>query len=359
MTHIAKIQTNPEIAQLADQDLRVALRDLAARDRDVVVEMLVHLGEVDRRRSYLTWGYGSLWEYCRRDLKMSEGTAGRRVAAARALARYPEAAASLRDGRLNVCVLAVLGPVLIEANAGDVLSRAEHMSKRQAEALVMELSDKPVVAAKKDVVRLVAVVKAAQRAVPAKSQTPAALAFDETVSSIPPPVEVERVVDVKVHRVAFNAEEEVVGDLQRLQELLGHGDINQIVGRAFKALLEKVDPVRRYERRQRVAAKKAAKKANVSTKSEPKASKPKSNAQPRRQPVAVRDAAQVRDGCQCAYVSKDGVRCNARTYLHIDHIRPYALGGSSTDIDNSRVLCAAHNLELGRQTFGQDLRNCK
>lgn len=45
---------------------------------------------------------------------------------------------------------------------------------------------------------------------------------------------------------------------------------------------------------------------------------------------------------QCEYHSKDGKRCQARTHLHYDHVKPIALGGNS-DPSNLRILCFAHN----------------
>jgi hypothetical protein len=342
------------ISKLDDVQLRGALRTLAAHDRRVVVDMLMHLAEVDARKLHLTWGYSSLWEYCRRDLKLSEGTAGRRVTAARALDKFPVAAEALRSGRVNVCVFATLATVFTADNIEQLLAKAEHLTKRQAEDVAMELSAKPKVAPKKDVIRLVAVVKTAGAMVaPIKA---AGLALQDAGS--PPPVEVvaevaavPEIPEIKVHRVAFNADESVVADLKQLQDLMGQGDLNQIVGRALKLLLDKVDPVRRQARRQKRAAKQQAAKvaAEEQVKAKPTNDRPTVT---RRQPAAIRDAAAVRDGGRCSYVSADGVRCGARRHLHIDHVRPFALGGSSIDPENNRVLCAAHNLEMGKRSFG-------
>jgi 5-methylcytosine-specific restriction endonuclease McrA len=41
-----------------------------------------------------------------------------------------------------------------------------------------------------------------------------------------------------------------------------------------------------------------------------------------------------------------------RHLLQIDHIKPYALGGTH-DPENLRVLCAAHNQHEARKTFGE------
>ena len=56
-----------------------------------------------------------------------------------------------------------------------------------------------------------------------------------------------------------------------------------------------------------------------------------------------------RDNFQCTYVSPKGQRCNQTAHLQIDHIRPYAKGGSSHDRENLRCLCKAHNLFLAKR----------
>lgn len=66
-------------------------------------------------------------------------------------------------------------------------------------------------------------------------------------------------------------------------------------------------------------------------------------------PAAIRREVKAREGQQCAYRSKSGVRCNQTAHLQIDHVRPWAKGGSSLD---PRVLCRAHNLMLGERAFG-------
>ena len=60
-------------------------------------------------------------------------------------------------------------------------------------------------------------------------------------------------------------------------------------------------------------------------------------------PAAVRRQVWERDlGC-CSYVDRgSGRRCGSRHLLEIDHVVPYALGGSA-EPDNLRLLCAAHH----------------
>ena len=61
----------------------------------------------------------------------------------------------------------------------------------------------------------------------------------------------------------------------------------------------------------------------------------------------------ARDGEQCSFVSKAGVRCDARSFLEIDHVHPQALGGEGTSA-NTRLLCATHNRLAAEQIFGRD-----
>jgi 5-methylcytosine-specific restriction endonuclease McrA len=76
------------------------------------------------------------------------------------------------------------------------------------------------------------------------------------------------------------------------------------------------------------------------------------NARTRHIPVATRDAVMIRDKQRCTFRSRSGKQCNSRHDLQIDHIKPYALGGTH-EPENLRVLCAAHNRHEARKTFGE------
>src|SRR6185437_13767962 len=66
---------------------------------------------------------------------------------------------------------------------------------------------------------------------------------------------------------------------------------------------------------------------------------------------ALRDEVWRRDSGRCSFTNNEGARCPATSWLEIDHIRPYALGGRSDDIDNLRLLCRAHNQMMARRIF--------
>ncbi|MFM8313633.1 MAG: HNH endonuclease [Deltaproteobacteria bacterium] len=69
--------------------------------------------------------------------------------------------------------------------------------------------------------------------------------------------------------------------------------------------------------------------------------------------VATSTAKEVKrkSGYRCEYVSAKGIRCSQTAHLEVDHVRPYAFGGSSKDIENLRCFCKVHNLYLARHYF--------
>lgn len=332
-----------QLASISNNELRIALHKLATTDRMTELELAWHLLELEKRRLFLEWGYCSLWDFMTRELKWSEATAVRRRVVARLFGRLPEVAPYLADGRISFCVMAVLAPHLKEDGLPDVLNKAVGKSRREAERLIVEMGAQPAVP-RKDVIRLVGEVGAAPAAV-GKSEAVLQPVVAAAIASGPVPIADKPIVPAaperaRVHRVAFDANDEFVANVQRLREVLGNAALNELMLRASEALLDRVDPIRRHIRRENRKAKKAKeglKQTITRARSELKILK-------HRPPQAVRDEATARDGAQCSYVSKDGTRCAERTWLHIDHIRPFALGGSSTDIDNNRVLCSAHNL---------------
>jgi len=56
-------------------------------------------------------------------------------------------------------------------------------------------------------------------------------------------------------------------------------------------------------------------------------------------PTAIKREVWKRDGGRCAHAD-----CGSQVNLHFDHIIPWSRGGSSTDLRNIQLLCAAHNL---------------
>ena len=59
-------------------------------------------------------------------------------------------------------------------------------------------------------------------------------------------------------------------------------------------------------------------------------------------------------GFQCEYISlSTGRRCECKSDLQVDHLYPYAWGGSH-GIGNTRILCVQHNAFYGELVFGKE-----
>ena len=91
---------------ISDQELVNNVIELVSKERKATIELLYSLGELDSRAIYRELGYSSLFDFCLRRLRLSEGSAYRRIAAARALKKDPEVARHLLSGELSLCGLA-------------------------------------------------------------------------------------------------------------------------------------------------------------------------------------------------------------------------------------------------------------
>jgi hypothetical protein len=74
----------------------------------------------------------------------------------------------------------------------------------------------------------------------------------------------------------------------------------------------------------------------------------------RRIPAAMRDAVFARDNGRCAFIGSTGKPCDATHNLEIDHIVPYARGGTNAP-DNLRLLCERHNKLEAEKAFGRNM----
>jgi 5-methylcytosine-specific restriction endonuclease McrA len=129
---------------LSDRDLLARIDTLASTEREAMAELVAHLTALELRPSlYLAEGYGSLFDYCTRALRLSEDAACTRIAAVRACGRFPVILDYLASGAMNLTSVRLLGPHLTAENHEAVLARASGTGRGQIEALVAELAPRP------------------------------------------------------------------------------------------------------------------------------------------------------------------------------------------------------------------------
>ncbi|WP_242342528.1 HNH endonuclease [Anaeromyxobacter terrae] len=353
-------------ASLDSDALAVRLRQLAGEERNVQVDFLLHLDEFDRRRAFVEAGHASLWAYCLKVLHLREGAAGRRIQAMRVLRRFPRLEAPLRDGRVCLSTVTLLGQVFTEENVDDLLCRAAYRTRAEVEHLVASIQARaaPRAGIRKLPEREPAQASAAlpltapeaggERAEPSEGAPAAPMPASPTDGASPATREVrserprrrsETVAVTESHwSLRVTLDRACKEDLETLRCLLSHkipdGDLAAVLHEAIRCAIEK-----HGKRKGAVAPERKTKRPEPTAAASPE---PTSTI-----PAIVRRAVWKRDGGRCAWVGPDGCRCSSRWKLELDHIQPVALGGPST-IDNLRLACRAHNLLHAERTFGRE-----
>lgn len=301
------------LRSLSDAELAERLPALVKAERHAMLDVIEHLVEMERRRLYLSFNVGSLYAYCIGHLGYADQPALKRHRVAKLALRFPQVLEELRAGTLNVTGLFLLSSHLTEENAARLLGEARGQSKRRLEQLIAGWFPRADV--------------------PSSIQTgrPTYSGVGESAHARLQPLSPARL------RVEFTARAELYEKVEKVRELLSHampnGDLGELFERALDALIEQ-------ETRKRLGAGKPRKARKLKAGS-------------RHVPVAIARAVWERDGAQCTFVDGEGHRCAERRFLTIEHRNPFALGGPPT-LENLCLLCSAHNLENGRQVFGEE-----
>ena len=93
--------------------------------------LLVMLGDVEERRVHLLAAASSMWDYARRFLLMSHGTAYRFIAGARLCKRYPWLVDRIERGELHLTTLAHIASFITDDNVHDLVE--ETAGKKRAD----------------------------------------------------------------------------------------------------------------------------------------------------------------------------------------------------------------------------------
>ncbi len=346
------------LKSVRDADLLRQLFQLVKQSRGVEAEIVAHIGEAELRRLYAREACSSMFEYCRRVLRLRENEAYLRITVARAARENPILLEMLRDGRLHLSGIARLAPHLTRQNAQAVLKRACGMSHREIRELVCELEPRPDVAT--------SVRKLPQRPSPGSGppvpqhshENPLqlgaprvepdavnlesdAVTLESRVAAPARPAVVEPLAPTR-YQVRFTASAELREKLERLQALMRSsvpdGDLAQIIDIAVTEKLARVE-AKRFGRT------KAPRRDLAETDTTPSS---------RHIPSAVRRRVHERDGGRCAYRDKYGRRCAKRHELEFHHKHPFARGGDHSPA-NLTLMCRAHNTLLAEQDYGEDV----
>src|SRR6478736_6280477 len=410
------------LGRLGNSELLAGLSALVRQSNELTAQVLAHLVELEERMLHLELGFASVFSYCVEALGMSEGAAGRRVAAARVCRRFSAAFEHVARGQLHLCALCALAPHLTADNATELLDACRGKTRRQVEELLAVRFPRPDV--REQIRRLPARTAAAASAVeqaspvahavetlappaggvetssgqifgqsPAISATPpslpigpgAAPAAQPSATAMPDSRRRARELDpLSADRfgVHFTADAELRdlieraralashrlpnGDLASLMKLMAASFVQQEEKRRFGVgarrrrntsrtkLESKTKPVLRTKTDatspNQTVADPVVKPSQPSRVTPPGGAKP-SHSSTRYLSADVRREVHERDGGRCVFVSASGRRCDARAFVQLDHVVPFARRGGN-EVANLRLLCRAHNRFHARQCFG-------
>lgn len=337
---------------ITDNELVKQLENLAIKEHDATVQILVCLGELDRRRAFLKLGYSSIYALCTRRLKYSEGAAHRRICSARVIREYPDALKLLETRQVSTTTLAMIQPILRPENSKEILESVAGQSRDVVEKIVA-LRRAPT-APRRDTVRAIIVrsLGAGASAITTVNESTEKmnLAERESVKSVqetvaPSPVQsgpaqagtfacegklvnnskqLPEMPELK-YKINFEVRADIVKKLKRLREIRPYKNLEELFELLLDSYLKRNAPENRRE----------SDKPSVG----------------RLAPMGLRASVLKRDNYQCSFIGEHGERCKCKSDLQIDHVYPVALGGR-TELGNLRTLCSAHNRYEAKRVLG-------
>ncbi|WP_413575368.1 HNH endonuclease [Bdellovibrio sp. HCB290] len=279
---------------LDQNELDYRMKDLAKKEREILHEVLETLKEIDARKSYLEFGFASLFEYLVQGVGYSEGSAQRRIDAARLLRELPVMAEKIQSGELNLSQISLLQKAIRE---------------------VTRIRDVPVTTEQK-----MEILENLGKKSFAQTQQQVAAFFDLPIAQATQ----QRVQADESVRIELTLSKEAFAKIKNAQELLSHAVSSQDLAVFLEYLADKV--IKQKTGRKDSGDIKGPTKTNTAAQVKLKTKKGLLKNQP----------------C-CQWVdSQTGRQCKSKWLLQVDHKQSRWADGDHK-IENLQVLCAAHN----------------
>lgn len=329
------------LKKLTDQNLDKNLKELVVGEREILAEIILHIIEVECRKLYLKFGYGSLFEYLTQHIGYANGSAQRRIDAARLAMVVPKVVRDLESGELKLAQVSLLQKSI---RAAQLESKTKVDQKMKVD-LVDLLSNKSLAESEVIVAQMLDI--APMETTKIKNQK------DESVR-----------LEVTLTKSQWQK-------LLRMREVLSNSLLNALpLGSDWGQVLEcAADQVIRlkdkYREKRSIGAASSTDTKNIKNTELTKPTESRQsvgsakiqNAEPPpasppaqvRKYIAISIKRKVfqRDQC-CQYIDKvTGRKCESRWHLQIDHIQPVWANGTNA-LENLRLLCAGHNQQLYR-----------
>ena len=116
-----------EVGELSNGELLERLETMSSSERLLGAAIVEHLCEVEARGLHLDIGFGSLFQYCTKQLGFSEDVAYKRVKVAQAGAARPRILEHLETGELSLSSVAVIASHLDEIDQTETRADLENL----------------------------------------------------------------------------------------------------------------------------------------------------------------------------------------------------------------------------------------
>ena len=316
-----------KLQHLSDTQLITETKKLIKSERETSVIILHHLREIHRRRLFSELNFTSMFHYCVKGLGYSESQTQRRLKAAKLLEARPDLEDKITNGQTTIATMAQVQTHFDREKTSPrqkalIISKTIHLSKRECEKKLMELSDVDV---------------------PKKAE------YTKRESS-------------EHSRLSLNASDSLMKKLERIRNLMGHKDVY-----TYEKLLEVMadDILKRHDPLLKVTSKKlsnqtadkltqslipgeGAIRKHISDTGKDSEREhihdTRENIARKHIPAKVRRAVFAKSDHRCA-------RCGSLHALQVDHIQPVCHGGGN-DPSNLRILCRTCNQRAAIRKIG-------
>ncbi len=292
-------ERNFSVKYLSNQLLVSHLKSLVSEELNLTIQILNYLREVEIRGIFADMGYSSLFEFCLKELKYSEGSTQRRISAMRLLKDLPEVEPKVRSGEISLSVA---------SQAQSFFKKQERKSEAYSKEAKLELLKDLENTTRRECERILL------------KKDPEFVLRDY-----------ERPITEELTEIRLTVDQEFMKKLEDIKNLLSHAQPYATTKTALEVALEfflaKKDPLRSLP--------------------------PKAESSPSPPPVAVKHSRFIgaknkravwkkAKGRCCFRDPTTGRQCEARRFLEIDHIQAYSNGGTN-DVSNLQLLCSIHN----------------
>lgn len=283
------MQKKITLNELADEELLIETEKLVMDERRLLLDVLQHLQEIQRRKLFSEIGYTSLHDYAVKHLKYSDDQAARRIAAMRLITELPALALKVEQGELSLTTMAMAARFFKEEEKSIAMGRERKLE------IIDEIAGLST--------------REAERKLISSSVDPEAYRA-RVVESVRP-------VSGTENEVRIVLTDRVLEKINTLRGLLSHKkpgmSISELISDLCDLALKEWDPARSPRR-------KTARGDGGALVTEM-----------RRPTASMKRLLFRQSGAQCE-------RCGSRFFLEMDHIRPWSHGGKTTP-DNLRLLC--------------------